>query len=360
MTNEQIEQLHEKNQKLIDMVIQRAKRDFPDDIALIGLTGSFSTDDFHAHSDLDLIIVNNNGNGWNIGDCFILDEVGYDIYCTPWEKLEEMARLETPYLSILTDLKILYVADEIHEKRFKELQEKALISLAQPLNKDTIARAKIYLDNAKRIFTDIILAEEIGEIRYQASSLVYEIVNTVVALNNTYIKRGIKRYFDDLPEYEYVPKNFKANFEAIVKAKNEDKIKDSAKIFLVETVALYKKLEQTIAQIPTPTKENLPCWYEEMWCNCRNKIINATTRGDGNYAFLAGEGAQSYFDEMTVKLGTPKQDLMQHFAVDDLDDFREKFLEIMDEYQQLYNELGISVRHFERFDDLYEDYMKKD
>lgn len=36
-----------KNDKLISMVIERAKRDFPDDIAIIGLTGSFSTGDFH-------------------------------------------------------------------------------------------------------------------------------------------------------------------------------------------------------------------------------------------------------------------------------------------------------------------------
>jgi hypothetical protein len=44
--------LLDKNQKLINMVIERAKRDFPEDIALIGLTGSFSTGDFHEKSDL--------------------------------------------------------------------------------------------------------------------------------------------------------------------------------------------------------------------------------------------------------------------------------------------------------------------
>nr|WP_246318128.1 nucleotidyltransferase domain-containing protein [Paenibacillus taichungensis] len=81
------------------MVIERAKRDFLDDIAIIGLTGSFSTGDFHEKSDLDLIIINNTERGWGISDCFILDDVGYDIYCTPFKNtraihIRESQRIE--------------------------------------------------------------------------------------------------------------------------------------------------------------------------------------------------------------------------------------------------------------------------
>jgi len=58
--NEAMKQLLlSKNEKIINMVIERAKRDFLDDIAIIGLSGSFSTGDFHEKSDLDLIIINN-------------------------------------------------------------------------------------------------------------------------------------------------------------------------------------------------------------------------------------------------------------------------------------------------------------
>lgn len=44
-----------KNEKIINMVMERVKRDFAEDIAIIGLTGSFSTGDFHEKSDLDLV-----------------------------------------------------------------------------------------------------------------------------------------------------------------------------------------------------------------------------------------------------------------------------------------------------------------
>jgi predicted nucleotidyltransferase len=95
------QKLKDKNEKLIKMVIERVKRDFPDDIAIIGLTGSFSTDDYHEKSDLDLIIINNTGRGWGISTCFILEDVGYDIYCTPWEALKQRQTLRIPVFPAL-------------------------------------------------------------------------------------------------------------------------------------------------------------------------------------------------------------------------------------------------------------------
>ena len=62
----------QRKDALIQMVIERAHRDFPEDIALIGLTGSFQTGDFHENSDLDLIIVNETPRGWDMAFCFLL------------------------------------------------------------------------------------------------------------------------------------------------------------------------------------------------------------------------------------------------------------------------------------------------
>lgn len=41
-------------------------------------------------SDLDLLILINDDNGWKLGCTFIQDDlqVGHDIYCTNWEGLE--------------------------------------------------------------------------------------------------------------------------------------------------------------------------------------------------------------------------------------------------------------------------------
>jgi len=74
---------------------------------------------------------------------------------------------------------------------------------------------------------------------------------------------------------------------------------------------------------------------------------------------LIAEGAQSYFDEMTERLGTKKYDLMQHFDSDNLDKILDEFLKIMDEYLQAYEKVGREVKHFDSFEALYDSYMKQ-
>ena len=132
------------------MVIERAKRDFPDDIAVVGLTGSFNTGDFHEKSDLDLIIINNTKRGWEISSCFILDDVGYDIYCTPWEtRIEDQANLNSPMISCLIDLEILYCAKPAYLEKINSYKNRALDTLAKPLGKECLERARKYIDIAK-------------------------------------------------------------------------------------------------------------------------------------------------------------------------------------------------------------------
>lgn len=72
------------NQKIIDAVIEKAEKVCPDSLALIGVYGSAATGDVHEKSDLDLLILIQNDEGWQLGTGFILDDlkIGYDIYCT--------------------------------------------------------------------------------------------------------------------------------------------------------------------------------------------------------------------------------------------------------------------------------------
>jgi len=178
------QKLADKNKKLIDMVIERAKRDFPEDIALIGLTGSFNTGDFHEKSDLDLIIVNNTERGWEIGSCFILDDVGYDIYCTPWEtRLAQQAILENPGVSSLTDLQILYCAKPEYLDKFNALRQQALDMMAKSIGIECITRAKKHIDLAKQNYADVMLSNDEGTIRYGSSQLLYNLVNGIVNIN---------------------------------------------------------------------------------------------------------------------------------------------------------------------------------
>jgi len=356
------QRLMDKNKKLIDMVIERAKRDFPEDIAIIGLTGSFATGDFHEKSDLDLIIVNNTDRGWEISSCFIFDDVGYDIYCTPWEtRLAQQAILDNPGVSSLTEMQILYCAKPEYLEKFNKLKQQALETMAKPIGIECVKRAKKHLDLAKQVYADSMLAEKTGTIRYASAGVLYHLVNCLVTLNNTCIKRGIKRYLEELLTYEHLPENFEELYMAVIEAKTIDEIRMSSLSLLKGVVRLYYEMHSEYSPKLIPTYDNLKGTYEELWCNCRNKVLTSIDAKDKSYAFLAAMGAQNYLDEMADEhCGTKKFDLMQYFDADNLDIFKDAFLKAMDEYRAEYDKVGRKVAQFDTFEELYNSYMGKD
>jgi predicted nucleotidyltransferase len=353
------QKLFDKNNKLINMVIERAKRDFPEDIAIIGLTGSFSTGDYHEKSDLDLIIINNTDRGWGISSCFILEDVGYDIYCTPWEtRIEDAASLKSPMVSHLVDLQILYSAKPEYLERFNSYKQRALEALDKPIGKECIERAKECIDTAKQEYVNALLSENIGNVRYAGGEVLYNLVNAIVSLNNSYFKRGIKRYLEQLSAYKYLPQEFEKKYMAVVNAKTIEEIRSASYELLKSVVSLYNEMYVNLVEQPVPTNDNLRGTYEELWCNYRNKVIASTDTKDKSYAFNAALGAQEFLDEMTNYMGTKRFDLMQYFDAEDLTAFKEAFLSIMDEYLEEYHRIGRKIERYDSFEELYKHYMK--
>jgi predicted nucleotidyltransferase len=353
------QRLFDKNNTIINMVIERAKRDFPEDIAIIGLTGSFSTGDFHEKSDLDLIIINNTDRGWEISSCFILEDVGYDIYCTPWEtRIEAEASLKSPMISCLVDLQILYCAKPEYLDKFNAYKQRALDTLAKPIGKECIERAKECIDIAKQEYTNTLLSDNVGTVRYAAGRALYNLINAIVNLNNTYFKRGLKRYLEQLATFQYMPDEFEKKYMAVVSAKTIHEIRNASYEMLKSIIALHDEMYKNLVKQPLPTYDNLCGTYEELWCNCRNKVIVSTESKDKSYVYHVALGAQGFLDEMTKYRGTKKFDLMKYFDADDLPSFKEAFLRLMDEYLDEYNKVGRKVERYDSFDELYNHFMK--
>lgn len=350
--------LLDKNELLINMVIERARRDFLDDIAIIGLTGSFSTGDFHEKSDLDLIIINNTERGWGISDCFILDDVGYDIYCTPWDtRIHAQSILESPNVSSLTELKILYYAKPEDLEKLNDFRQKALDALAEPIGEACLYRAKKWIDLAKQAYSDTMLGDHIGSVRHASADVLYNLVNALVSMNNTCIKRGIKRYLEEIRSYRYVPDDLESLYMSVIEAHTIEDIRIASFNMLNSVTRLHTKMCDSFIVKPAPTFDNLRGTYEELWYNYRNKILNSVKTNDASYAFLSAFGAQEYLDELAAEKGTKKFDLMQYFDASDLPVMKEKFLEMMDEYVDEYGKVGREVERFTSFEQLYAHYI---
>ena len=78
-------------------------------------------------SDLDLLILIQNDEGWKLGTGFILDDkkVGYDIYCTNWNGLRYDAECRHAHIAKLMDSQIVYVNDQEAYRELLQLRRQA-------------------------------------------------------------------------------------------------------------------------------------------------------------------------------------------------------------------------------------------
>jgi len=353
MDNITRKRLIEKNKRLINMVIERVKRDFLNDIVLIGLTGSFSHNDFHEKSDLDLCIVHDTVSFGKLWDTFIFDDVAYDFVYISWENLERKAALERVGVSGLTDLQIIYCTKPEYLERFNGLRKKAQRLIAEPINKASLERAKKHIDLAKQEYANAMLSDSLGIVRHASSRLIFNLVNALVSLNNTCIKQGIKRYLEEVSTYRYLPDNFYSKYMALIESKTVCEIKDNALSLLSSVTRLYDTLRDKYIPKPLPTSDNLTGTYESLWGGCLNKVVASIASNDKSYILHAARTAQVALNEMTENSGTNAYDIMQYFDADNPEILKDELIKIINEYAVEYEKVGCKIMRFETFEALY-------
>ncbi|MGN0141750.1 MAG: nucleotidyltransferase domain-containing protein, partial [Roseburia sp.] len=243
--------MNQVNQTIVDVIIKKAEKVCPQSLALIAVYGSVATGDDYEKSDLDLMILINDDEGWKLSAGFILDDigVGYDIYCTSWQMIEGDAECSHSRLSKLMDSKILYVKDESAVKRLDALREKAA-NLLQ--SEERFEKAEEALKNAKIAYADAMLSESLSETRAQAAYVIELLLDTVMLWNGRYFKKGVKRTFEELEEVT-LPEHFVSGIEAVVMSKDIREIRDA----LTDLMAAVKRFAVRAEAKSEPSQENI-------------------------------------------------------------------------------------------------------
>ena len=185
------------NQKIIDAIIAKAEKVCPDSLALIGVYGSVATGDEYEKSDLDLLILIQDDEGWKLGTGFILDDsgVGYDIYCTNWDGLRYDAECHHAQISKLMESKIVYVKNQEAYDELCKLREQARAFLK---SEERYQRVHELIEKAKVSYADSYLHEELGQVRMDAFGVMYYLLDAIMLYHGTYFRRGVKRTFEEL------------------------------------------------------------------------------------------------------------------------------------------------------------------
>lgn len=345
-------ELNGVNQKIVDAILEKAKRECPDALDAVAVYGSVCTGDIHEHSDLDLMILINDTKGYVLSDVFILDDagIGYDIYCTNWEMLEADANCGHAHLSKLMDSEVLYVRDESVMERLEGLKNQAREILGSDKRFEAITGIR---EELCKIYGHAFVAGTIGQLRSWAAYMITLSLDAVMLWNGTYFKRGVKRTFEELDGLD-IPDDFEQNVMKIVQAKNYIELGIALGTFFKSVMRFTERRTRKDA----PSKEKLAGTYEEMFSNWRNKMPEAAERGDAFASFMNLASLQFMLEEIASESAIPKFQVMEEFDASDLSKNAKIFDDALEDYRQEYDKLGMEVKHFDNVDAFLKAYME--
>jgi hypothetical protein len=340
------------HQKIVDAVLEKAKRECPEALDMIGIYGSVCTGDVHERSDLDLLILINDPKGYALSKAFILEDagIGYDIYCTSWESLTEDANCGHAHISKLMDCEVVYVRDESVTERLECLKNQAREVLSSDKRFEVIAGIR---EELCKIYGHAFVAETIGQLRNWAAYMITRSLDAVMLWNGAYFTRGVKRTFEELDGLD-IPDDFETNVMKIVQAKNFIELG----IALGTLFKSVMRFTERRTRKDAPTKERLAGTYEEMFSNWRNKMPEAAERGDAFASFMNLASLQYMFEEIRAESAIPKFSVLEEFDATDLAKNAKIFDDALEDYRQEYVKLGMEPVRYASVDEFVKAYLK--
>ena len=340
------------NQKIIDAVIEKANKVCPESLALIGIYGSAATGDEYEKSDLDLLILIENDEGWKLGTGFILDDrkVGYDIYCTNWDGLRYDAECHYAHMSKLMDSQIVYVKNpEAYDELLKlRTQVKQFL-----ISEERFQRVNELMKEAKVAYADACLSESLGQARLGAYGVIFYILNAIMLYHGTYFKRGVKRTFEEL-EILQLDEKFIHNIKEVAVSKDISELQN-----LLRCLILYAESHMRQEKSKLEPSEGLAGTYEEMYSNWRNKVEEAAENEDAFSSYMNMCSLHFMLKGISEEVEIGTFNILDEYSTDSLKDNIRTFDKYLQKYEDVYTRVGISIKRFANVDEFVACYLSE-
>ena len=341
------------NQKIVDAIIAKSEKVCPDSLALIGVYGSVATGDEYEKSDLDLLILIQDDEGWKLGTGFILNDsgVGYDIYCTNWEGLRFDAECHHAQISKLMDSKIVYIKSQEAYSEFCKLREQAKAFLE---SEERFRRVSELIEKAKISYANSHLHETLGQVRLDAYAAMLFLLNAIMLHHGVYFKRGVKRTFEELSKLP-VEEEFSNNMRKISASKDVGELR-----MLLKNLVLYAESHVRQENEKAEPSECISGTYEEMYSNWRNKVEEAAVNNDVFSSFMNMCSLNCMFSDISSEVNIGTCNIMEEYNPDCLEDNIRIYDECLEKYEEIYKKAGVTVKRFSDIDEFVADYLKNE
>lgn len=263
----------EKMHPLTEWVIERIKKEYKEDIALlIGVKGHNTDEDSHGECFDYFVPATDKGN--ELSETFIINGVGHDLYPRTWERLENSVQLND--MAILIDkATILYARSKEDEERFQSLKKRLNENLNNP--KFVYGKALECMDKALEIYRSLIFEEKNYRARSEANCIHLYLSKAIAFLNNTYTESAIyseQQAYNDTaesrlyhcPEMKIVPDGFFEYARLLLESQDIQSLREiifsllkTTRKFIVERIPVEER--QTVNKVDY---DGLADWYQEL------------------------------------------------------------------------------------------------
>lgn len=349
---------NDRNEKIINWVINKIKTEYAGDVAMLVCYGSTVNGTANSRSDVDFYFVPKTKRAMGLMQTFIIEGIGYDLFPISWERLEGFAQIKESLIPLLGDAQIRYSASEEDLEHFEKLRQTLLQNLS---DSDLMhRRACEQLQTAYNMGKKAEKAEiDICSLRLIEGRVIMTLAEAVAYENHTYFKKGLKMQFHDLGQMNGKPASFMELYIAIIEARTEKQLLEKLSQILTETSTFLSFIPDYIPA-DSLKKENvgeisvdfqaLAEIYQEI-SSTFNKIYICCEQGNTVLAYLSAVSLQGELDEIAGEYGFERYDLLGTYRADELSLLNFRAKEIEESLLSIFRNSGIRLRSYANIDE---------
>lgn len=326
-----------RQKEILDTILSVIREQYKDDIALMIVYGSAVNGTADERSDLDIFYIPKTEKGHGLAKTFILDGIGYDIWCGSWDRLHALMAWEDMRVSILADSELVYAASAEDREKYETMRDNARRRAELPDTAHDYLPALEFLNRAKTCYGEFCLGN-----RAALSGVLMELVDAVCYVNRKYLKYGAKKILEEISQYPALPDHFTAYYTRVIREPENaaELCKDmilSTETFVASHYSRFTGKDGLAAHCTGLYEEISSHW---------NKIRRSCESGDPEGAFMAAGSLQYNLDYAGAVLGQ-SFDLMSGWNPKDLNGFRAHCDSVEKEFVRALGENNIPVRYTE-------------
>jgi hypothetical protein len=250
--------------KVVDLLVDKIKREYKDDIAIVALCGSYIYGDTHEKSDLDFYFIPKTERGYEMAQCFILEGIGFDFWGMSWSRAESLAGYDETNTSIISKARIIYYSTQEDLDRFNALRD-----LGSRISKEEfLKKAAEQVDACQEFYFRMLESKDsFSSVKRNAIQVLYYAAFSIALLNGRYIERGGRNLLKEILMMALLPDDFENSYMTIVNSRSIEEMAVTAQTVIIS-------LRNLIQLQREPLKESITQGFYEEIKSIYNKLLH--------------------------------------------------------------------------------------